>query len=86
MKLLVVPGELNFHLESLLAIGVLTFEGVLGDISLLLSLILLGVFRLHMPLQISPPHGTPPDVLIQTDLTFKAVIPQMNVFDVSVKI
>ena len=51
VKLLMVPGELNFRLEPLFALGVLTLEGMLGDISLLLSLILLGMFGLHVILQ-----------------------------------
>ena len=46
-----VPGALNFRLEPLLALGVLTLEGMLGDVSLLLSLILLGMFGLHVILQ-----------------------------------
>ena len=44
MKLFMVPGELNFRLEPFLALGMLTLEGMLGDVSLLLGLIFLGVF------------------------------------------
>ena len=64
MKLLMVPGELNFSLESLLALGVLTLKGMLGDVCLLLGLILLGMFGLHMAHQMCPSHAAPPDVSI----------------------
>ena len=56
VKLLMVPVNLNFRLEPLLAPGVLTLEGVLGDVGLLLSLVLLGVFGLLVLVQIIHIH------------------------------
>ena len=79
-----MPGDLDFCLKPFLALGVLTLEGVLGYVSLLLGLVLHGVFRLHVILQINTRHAAPPYVLVQTDLTFESVIPQMTVLDVSV--
>ena len=80
-----MPANLNFRLKSLLAIGELTLEGMTGDESLLLSLILLGMFRLLVLLQVSPSHAAPPNISTQADLTFESVIPQVTVLDVSIK-
>ena len=54
MQLRIVPDDLNLGLKPLLALGVLTLEGMLGDVSLLLGLVLLGVFGLLVALQDTP--------------------------------
>ena len=64
MQLHIVPDDLDLGLKSLLAVGVLTHVGVLGDVCLLLSLELTGMFGLHVILQRSPSHAAPPNVLI----------------------
>ena len=79
-----MPGDLDFSLKPLLALGVLTHEGMLGNELLQLYLVLLGVSGLHVPLQVPSRHAAPPYILVQTDLTFESVIPQMTVLDVSV--
>ena len=79
-----MPGDLDFCLKPFLALGILTHEGVLGYVGLLLRLVLFWVLGLHVLLQISPSHAAPPNILVQTDLTFESVIPQMTVLDVSV--
>ena len=81
MQLHIVPDDFNLGLKSLLALGVLTLKGSLGDVSLLLSLVLLGMFGLFVLVQIIPAHAAPPNVLIQTDLTFETVIPQVIVLE-----
>ena len=48
MELQKMPGDLDFCLKPLLAVGILTHEGVLGYVGFLLSPILLGMFRLHV--------------------------------------
>ena len=51
VKLQNMPVNLNFRLKSLLALGVFALVRVLGDVSFLLSLELIGVFGLHVLLQ-----------------------------------
>ena len=64
MKLQNMPVNLNFRLKSLLALGVFALVRVLGDVSFLLSLELIGVFGLHVILQMAPLHAAPPDIFI----------------------
>ena len=83
MELFLVTKPLHLSLESLLALGQLTLEGVLGYEGRLLLLVLHRVFVLLVSLQLFVVHAAPPDVLVQTDLTFKVEILQVDPLDVS---
>ena len=76
-----MPESFNLSFEPLLALGVLALVGMLCNVGLLLRLVLLGVLRLHVTFQLNLLHGTPPNVLFQTDFAFVGIIPQMNLLD-----
>merc|ERR1719234_1284760 len=76
-----MPESFNLSFESLLALDMLALVGMLCNVGLLLRLVLLRVLRLHVTLQVNLVHGTPPNVLFQTDFAFVGVIPQMNLLD-----
>ena len=77
---------LHLGLEPLPALGHLALIGVLDQEGLLLLLVFSRVFVLLVTLQLPVAHATPPDVLIQTDLTLKMEVPRVDLLDVFSKI
>ena len=82
MELLLVAKPLHLGLEPLPALRNFARVGVLDQEGLLLLLIFHRVSILFVTLQVSIGHATPPDVLVQADLTLEVIVLQMNPLDV----
>ena len=81
MQLLLVARHLHLRLEPLSALFAL--KGVFGKEDVLLGLVHVRVLRLLVDLKLTRDHASPPNIVVETNLTLVSVLPGVTLLAVS---